>query len=66
MSKLHRVDKQGNAVASYDMPMGLEGIAFAADGKLWGVSESGTRKYQRWGPDFHFPFVFEIDVSKLQ
>lgn len=66
MSKLHRVDRQGHAVASYDMPMGLEGIAFAADGKLWGVSESGTRKYQRWGPDFHFPFVFEIDVTKLK
>jgi hypothetical protein len=66
MSKLFRVDAQGAPEAAFDMPMGLEGIAFAEDGRLWGVSESGTRKYQRWGPAFHFPFAFEIDVSRLK
>lgn len=66
MSKLYRLDAAGRVVAEHDMPMGLEGIAFGADGKLWAVSESGTRKYQRWGAQFHFPFVFEIDVSKLR
>lgn len=66
MSKLYRIDRSGKVAAEYDMPMGLEGIAFDAAGKLWGVSESGTRKYQRWGAPFHFPFVFEIDVAKLR
>jgi hypothetical protein len=66
MSKLYRIDRQGKVAAEYDMPMGLEGIAFDPSGKLWGVSESGTRKYQRWGTPFHFPFVFEIDTSKLK
>jgi hypothetical protein len=66
MSRLFRVDAQGQPEASFDMPMGLEGIAFSDDGKLWAVSESGTRKYQRWGPGFHFPFIFEIDVTKLR
>jgi hypothetical protein len=66
MSKLYRIDRQGNVAAQYDMPMGLEGIAFDSSGRLWAVSESGTRKYQRWGDPFHFPFVFEIDVAKLK
>jgi hypothetical protein len=65
-SKLHRLDLKGNVLASYDVPIGIEGIAFDAAGKLWAVTESGTRKYLRWGDSYTFPFVFEIDVSKLR
>ena len=65
-SKLHRLDPKGNVLASYDVPIGIEGIAFDAAGKLWAVTESGTRKYLRWGDQFTFPFVFEIDVAKLR
>jgi hypothetical protein len=65
-SKLHKLDRSGAVLASYDMPMGLEGIAFDASGKLWALSESGTRKYLKWGEKHNFPFVFEIDVSKLE
>lgn len=65
-SKLHHLDKKGEVRASYDMPIGIEGIAFDAAGRLWAVSESGTRKYAKWGEKFNFPFVFEIDVAKLK
>lgn len=65
-SKLHRLDRGGKLLASYDVPIGIEGIAFDAAGKLWAVTESGTRKYLRWGDKFNFPFVFEIDISKLR
>ena len=45
------------------MVAGLEDLAF--DGrKLWGLSESGTRKYLHWPT--RFPFIFEIDVAKLK
>jgi len=65
-SKLRRLDRSGKVVASYDVPIGIEGIALDASGKLWAVTESGTRKYLRWGAKFNFPFVFEIDTSKLR
>jgi len=65
-SKLHRLDRSGKVLAAYDMPIGIEGIAFDASGRLWAVTESGTRKYLRWGEKFNFPFVFEIDVAKLR
>lgn len=65
-AKLRRLDRRGNVLASYDVPIGIEGIAFDAAGKLWAVSESGTRKYLRWGDKFNFPFVFEIDLAKLR
>lgn len=43
---------------------GLEDIEFDSAGRLWGQSESGTRKYVHWAT--HFPYIFEIDVSKLR
>jgi streptogramin lyase len=65
-SRLHKLDRGGAVLAAYDVPIGIEGIAFDASGKLWAVTESGTRKYLRWGERFNFPFVFEIDVAKLK
>ena len=40
-------------------------IVFDKDGRLWAISESGSRKYHK-GNDPDFPFIFEIDVSKLK
>ena len=66
MSKIYKLDRSGKVLAEYDGPIGLEGVAFDAQGRLWAMTESGTRKYLRWGDQFNFPFVFEIDVAKLK
>lgn len=63
-AKLYRLDRQGRVLATHEMVPGLEDIEFDASGRLWGVSESGTRKYLHWRT--RFPFVFEIDVARLQ
>jgi hypothetical protein len=60
---LFRLDRKGTVMARHEMVPGLEDLAF--DGKtLWGMSESGTRKYMNWATKF--PFIFEIDVAKLK
>jgi hypothetical protein len=60
---LFKLDRAGTVKAKYDMVAGLEDLAF--DGRtLWGLSESGTRKYLHW--ETRFPFVFEIDTAKLK
>ena len=61
--KLYRLAHDGMVEAEYPMVVGLEDLDFDAEGKLWGVSESGTRKYLGWGT--RFPFVFAMDVKKL-
>lgn len=62
--RLYRLDRQGNVKAQYDMVIGLEDLGFDRSGRLWAVSESGTRKYMHW--DTKFPYVFEIDLAKLK
>jgi hypothetical protein len=62
--KLYRLDRQGRVQAEYAMAAGLEDLAVDARGALWGLSESGTRKYLHWTT--RFPFIFEIDVAKLK
>jgi hypothetical protein len=60
---LFRLDRKGTVQARYEMVAGLEDLAF--DGRtLWGLSESGTRKYLHWPT--RFPFIFEIDAAKLR
>ena len=60
---LFRLDRSGAVQARYEMVPGLEDLAY--DGTtLWGLSESGTRKYLHWKT--RFPFIFEIDVTKLR
>ena len=61
--KLYRVAADGRVEAEYDMTAGLEDLDFDAEGRLWGVSESGTRKYLSWST--RFPFVFAIDLARL-
>jgi hypothetical protein len=61
--KLYRLDRRGNVEAEFPMVAGLEDLGIDAAGNLWGLSESGTRKYLHWPT--RFPFIFRIDVSKL-
>ncbi|MGC1175914.1 hypothetical protein [Polaromonas sp.] len=62
--KLYRLDRQGKVQAEYDMAAGLEDLSFDESGRLWGLSESGTRKYLHWTT--RFPYLFTIDAGKLQ
>lgn len=66
MSKIYRLDRSGQVTGEYEAPIGMEGIDFDASGRLWGMTESGTRKYLRWGEQFNFPFLFAIATAKLQ
>jgi DNA-binding beta-propeller fold protein YncE len=62
---LYRLDrKTGSVKATHDMVVGIEDLEFDSDGKLWAVSESGSRKYMHWKT--HFPVIFQIDVAKLK
>lgn len=62
--KLYRLDRQGRVQAQYPMPAGLEDLTFDDQGRLWGLSESGTRKYQHWPT--RFPFIFRIATPLLK
>jgi len=62
--RLYRLDRQGNIKAQYDLPAGLEDLAVDDAGRLWSLSESGTRKYLGW--ETKFPYLFEIEVGKLR
>ncbi len=62
---LYRLDRKTGAVLSrHYMVVGLEDLAFDSQGRLWGVSESGARKYLHWTT--HFPVIFAIDVARLK
>ncbi len=62
--KLYRLDRQGNVKAEYEMVAGLEDLTVDESGRLWGLSESGTRKYLHW--ETRFPYIFSIDTGKLK
>ena len=63
--RLYHLDRGGMVREEYEMVPGLEDIEFDAAGRLWSLSESGSRKYfEVWAT--RFPFVFEIGVSKLR
>jgi len=65
-SYLYRVDRRtGAPLARYDMPSRIENIVFDEDGRLWAISESGSRKYHN-DHDPDFPFIFVIDVARLR
>jgi hypothetical protein len=62
--KLYRLDLQGQVKGEYAMTPGLEDLTVDDQGRLWGLSESGTRKYLHW--ETRFPFIFRIDPAKLK
>lgn len=44
---------------------GAEGVGFDRDGRLWAVSESGSRPYQRMGGRPDVPTLSRVDLSRL-
>lgn len=62
--QLYRLDRQGKVKATYEMVAGLEDLSVDESGRLWGLSESGTRKYLHWRT--RFPYIFRVDVAKLK
>jgi len=62
--KLYKLDRKGNVKGEYAMPAGLEDLTVDDTGRLWGLSESGTRKYLDW--ETRFPYLFSIDTAKLR
>ena len=51
-------------MASYTMPAGIEDIEFGPDGRLWALSEAGSKRWNAW-PTF-FPVVFALDLKSLR
>ncbi len=63
--KLHRLDPRTGAIeAEFDMPAGIEDIGRDEQGRLWSVSESGTRRWQGWTT--FYPLVFRFDPALLK
>ena len=61
---LSRLDpKSGAVLARYPAPGGIEYLGCAPNGRLWAVSEAGSKRWSRW--DTFYPLVFEIDPAKL-
>lgn len=61
--RLYRVSRRGEVKAQYEMVPGLEDLAIDGAGHLWGLSESGTRKYLHWAT--RFPHIFRIETDRL-
>jgi hypothetical protein len=62
---LKKLDAASGAVlASYDMVIGVEDIAFDAQGRLWTVSEAGSLRWSRWS--HAYPVLFSIDPARLR
>ena len=62
---LTRIDpRTGARLASHEMVIGIEDIGFDAAGRLWAVSEAGSRRWLRWPKTF--PIVFQLDVAHLK
>lgn len=63
--RLQRLDPvTGQVTASYAMPAGVEDVEFAPDGRLWLVSEAGSRRWNDWAT--FYPLVFAVDVARLR
>lgn len=62
--RLYRLDGQsGQIEREHEMVIGIEGLAFDADGGLWSVSEAGSLRWRQWSKTF--PVLFRVDVGKL-
>ena len=62
--ELQQVDiNDGKVIAAYEMPIGIEDLAFDQEGGLWSVSEAGSQRWSKWSSQF--PIVFRLDINKL-
>lgn len=62
---LYRINASTEAVQSrYEMVIGIEDLGFDESGKLWAVSEAGSRRWSKWAKTY--PVIFQLDVSALK
>ena len=62
---LYRINaKTGEVQSRFEMVIGIEDLSFDPDGKLWAVSEAGSRRWSKWKTTF--PVIFQVDVSALK
>ena len=54
----------GEVMAKHDMVIGIEDLSFDPQGRLWSVSEAGSRRWLTWSQTF--PVIFRLDVDKLE
>ncbi len=65
IGELLKLDPMGGQVlATYAAPIGIEDIGFDADGRLWAVSEAGTRRWLAWTT--FYPLLFRLDPTRLR
>jgi sugar lactone lactonase YvrE len=63
--RLQQIDREtGQVMTSYTMPAGIEDIEFGPDGRLWAVSEAGSRRWNAWST--FFPLVFSLEMNSLR
>jgi hypothetical protein len=68
---LDLIDRENGAlIRRFPAPGGLEGVAFDANGHLWGVSEAGARHIYNFPLSFLIspfnPVIFAFDPARLQ
>lgn len=62
---LHRLDRATGAVlARHEVAVGTEDLEFDGEGRLWSVSEAGSRRWSKWSTTY--PVVFQLDLAKLK
>lgn len=62
---LYQLDAKTGALKSrFDMVIGIEDLGFDADGRLWAVSEAGSRRWSKWAASY--PVIFQLDVAALK
>jgi sugar lactone lactonase YvrE len=62
---LYRLNpKTGEVHSQFDMVIGIEDLGFDAEGKLWAVSEAGSKRWSKWSKTY--PLIFQIDTNLLK
>jgi hypothetical protein len=62
---LYRLNpKTGEVQSQFNTVIGIEDLGFDADGKLWAVSEAGSKRWSKWSKTY--PLIFQIDTNLLK
>jgi hypothetical protein len=62
---LYRLNpKTGEIQSQFEMVIGIEDLGFDAEGKLWAVSEAGSKRWSKWAKTY--PLIFQIDTNLLK